>query len=184
MFPCTAIMYWLGTQGDSRSARRDAATRGAAFSLRRFHGELLGYGSIPVPLVARMMTEAEPSIGMMAIPRLRALRRFARNDNRFAGSRASSYSPHVAHARSDAGRAGPSNALLIVGYDREPDTMNRYATHILEDIQSCVVEGLVTSDEKMNIVPVLAAEIPTLENGGVVLRPDGGMDVTWKLRPA
>ena len=78
---------------------------------------------------------------------------------------------------------GPSNDLLIVGYDREPDTMNRYATHILEDIQSCVVEGLVTSDEQMNIVPVLAAEIPTLENGGVVLRPDGGMDVTWKLRP-
>jgi hypothetical protein len=66
-------------------------------------------------------------------------------------------------------RAGASNDLLIVGYDREPDTMNRYATHILEDIQSCVVEGLVTSDEHMNIVPVLAAEIPTLENGGVKL---------------
>jgi len=83
----------------------------------------------------------------------------------------------------DASRAGPSNALLIVGYDREPDTMNRYATHILEDIQSCVVEGLVTNDEKMNVVPVLAAEIPTIQNGGVVLRPDGGMDVRWKLRP-
>jgi peptide/nickel transport system substrate-binding protein len=80
-------------------------------------------------------------------------------------------------------QSGATNDLLIVGYDREPDTMNRYATHILEDIQSCVVEGLVTSDEKMNIVPVLAAEIPTLENGGVTLRPDGGMDVTWKLRP-
>jgi peptide/nickel transport system substrate-binding protein len=80
-------------------------------------------------------------------------------------------------------RTGATNDLLIVGYDREPDTMNRYATHILEDIQSCVVEGLVTSDEKMNIVPVLAAEIPTLENGGVKLRADGGMDVIWKLRP-
>ena len=82
-----------------------------------------------------------------------------------------------------AGRVGPSNDLLIVGYDREPDTMNRYSTHILEDIQSCVVEGLVTPDEKMNAVPVLAAEIPTLENGEVKLRADGGMDVTWKLRP-
>ena len=81
------------------------------------------------------------------------------------------------------GRAAPSNDLLIVGYDREPDTMNRYATHILEDIQSCVVEGLVTADDKMNAVPVLAAEIPTLDNGGVTLRADGGMDVTWKLRP-
>ena len=82
-----------------------------------------------------------------------------------------------------AGRDAASNDLLIVGYDREPDTMNRYATHILEDIQSCVVEGLVTADDKMNAVPVLAAEIPTLENGGVKLRTDGGMDVTWKLRP-
>ena len=83
----------------------------------------------------------------------------------------------------DAGRTGPSNDLLIVGYDREPDTMNRYATHILEDIQTCVIEGLVTTDERMNVVPVLAADVPTLANGGVVLRPDGGMDVTWKLRP-
>jgi peptide/nickel transport system substrate-binding protein len=81
------------------------------------------------------------------------------------------------------GRTVASNELLIVGYDREPDTMNRYSTHILEDIQSCVTEGLVTPDEKMNAVPVLASEIPTLENGGVKLRGDGGMDVTWRLRP-
>jgi peptide/nickel transport system substrate-binding protein len=84
----------------------------------------------------------------------------------------------------DGGRVPPSNRLLIVGYDREPDTMNRYATHILEDIQSCVIEGLVTTDERMRVEPVLGADIPTLENGGVTVRPDGGMDVTWKLRPA
>jgi len=77
----------------------------------------------------------------------------------------------------------PSNELLIVGYDREPDTLNRFSTHILEDIQSCVVEGLTTTDEKMNVIPLLAAAVPTLENHGVVLRRDGGMDVTWKLRP-
>ena len=75
----------------------------------------------------------------------------------------------IAACAKDAGRAGPSNALLIVGYDREPDTMNRYATHILEDIQTCVVEGLTTNDERMNVVPVLAAEVPTIANGGVVL---------------
>jgi peptide/nickel transport system substrate-binding protein len=80
-------------------------------------------------------------------------------------------------------RVGASNDLLIVGYDREPDTMNRYATHILEDIESCVVEGLVTNDDKMNVIPVLATEVPTVENGGVRMRADGGMDVTWKLRP-
>ena len=80
-------------------------------------------------------------------------------------------------------RRRPSNDLLIVGYDREPDTLNRFSTHILEDIQTCVVEGLTTTDEQMHVVPLLAAEVPTLENGGVRLRADGGMDVTWKLRP-
>ena len=81
------------------------------------------------------------------------------------------------------GAPAPTNELLIVGYDREPDTLNRFSTHILEDIQTCVIEGLTITDDKMNIVPLLAADVPTLENGGVTLRPDGGMDVTWKLRP-
>ena len=80
-------------------------------------------------------------------------------------------------------RRSASNDLLIVGYDREPDTMNRFSTHILEDIQACVIEGLTVTDERMNVVPVLATEVPTLANGGVVLRPDGGMDVTWRIRP-
>jgi len=79
--------------------------------------------------------------------------------------------------------AGPSNALLVIGYDREPDTMNRFATHILEDIQGCIVEPLVVADDSMRLVPVLAREVPTPANGGVRLRADGGMDVTWRLRP-
>jgi peptide/nickel transport system substrate-binding protein len=76
----------------------------------------------------------------------------------------------------------PSNDLLIVGYDREPDTLNRFSTHILEDIQTCVVEGLTTTDEHMRVVPLLAERVPTEQNGGVVVRADGGMDVTWTLR--
>jgi hypothetical protein len=57
MFPCTALMYWLGTQTilDLRDELRRA--RGEAFSLKAFHDELLGHGSLPVPLVARMMTD-------------------------------------------------------------------------------------------------------------------------------
>lgn len=86
-----------------------------------------------------------------------------------------------------ASSAAPTSAKptdrLVVGYDREPDTLNRFSTHILEDIETCVVEGLVTTNEKMEVVPLLAASVPTVENGGVVLRADGGMDVTWKLRP-
>src|SRR5215831_13829694 len=76
----------------------------------------------------------------------------------------------------------PSNDLLIVGYDREPDTLNRFSTHILEDVQTCIVEGLTTTDEAMHVIPLLAQEVPTIENQGVKLRADGGMDVIWRLR--
>ena len=57
MYPCTAIMYWLGTQGIHDLRAEMKRREGPLFSLRRFHGELLGYGSIPVPLLSRMMTE-------------------------------------------------------------------------------------------------------------------------------
>lgn len=54
MFPCTAVMYWLGTQGilDLRDAMRARAD----YSPRRFHDALLSRGSIPVALAARLLT--------------------------------------------------------------------------------------------------------------------------------
>ncbi|HVE78628.1 MAG TPA: DUF885 family protein, partial [Gemmatimonadaceae bacterium] len=58
MFPGTAMMYWLGTQGihDLRAAR--SLSGGAGSTLRRFHDTLLSYGAVPVPLIARLMREA------------------------------------------------------------------------------------------------------------------------------
>lgn len=88
----------------------------------------------------------------------------------------------VAGCRRRAVAPPPSNDLLVIGYDREPDTLNRFSTHILEDVQTCIVEGLTVTDEKMNVVALLAEDVPTPRNGGVVLTPDGGMDVTWRLR--
>ena len=48
-------MYWLGTQGILEMRRQRRRTQGPAFTLRAFHDELLGYGSMPVPLVSRLM---------------------------------------------------------------------------------------------------------------------------------
>ena len=76
----------------------------------------------------------------------------------------------AACGRGPAGGPAASNKLLIVGYDREPDTLNRFSTHILEDIQTCVIEGLTITDDHMTIQPLLAAEVPTLANNGVTLR--------------
>jgi uncharacterized protein (DUF885 family) len=57
MFPGTAVMYWLGTQSILDLRERLRGRLGGSFSLKRFHDDLLGFGSIPVPLIARMMTE-------------------------------------------------------------------------------------------------------------------------------
>jgi Bacterial protein of unknown function (DUF885) len=51
MFPATAMMYWLGTDGLHRLRRARERADGTAFSLRRFHDRVLSFGSIPVPLL-------------------------------------------------------------------------------------------------------------------------------------
>jgi len=56
MFPGTALMYWLGTEGLHALRRQRERREGAAFSLRGFHDRLLAYGSIPVPLIAELMS--------------------------------------------------------------------------------------------------------------------------------
>jgi hypothetical protein len=57
MFPGAAVMYWLGTR-DLHALRRTCEERdGAGFSLRTFHDRVLSYGAIPVPLIARLMSE-------------------------------------------------------------------------------------------------------------------------------
>jgi hypothetical protein len=55
MFPGTAMMYWLGLRDLWRLRSAEEATRGPAFSSREFHDEILGFGSMPVPLVSRLM---------------------------------------------------------------------------------------------------------------------------------
>ncbi len=57
MFPCTAIMYWLGTSRILALREQMKASSGDRFSLRGFHDALLSRGAIPVPLVATLMTE-------------------------------------------------------------------------------------------------------------------------------
>ena len=57
MFPGTAVMYWLGARAIGALRDRLSAERGTGFSLQAFHDDVLGHGSIPVPLIARLMTE-------------------------------------------------------------------------------------------------------------------------------
>jgi hypothetical protein len=57
MFPCTAIMYWLGTEGIHQLRQERERLDGARFSLMRFHDRLLSFGAIPVPIIARLFAQ-------------------------------------------------------------------------------------------------------------------------------
>lgn len=72
---------------------------------------------------------------------------------------------------------------LVVGLTYDIDTLNVYSTGFLGDVQAAVVEGLMAPDAHARYVPVLATEVPTVENGGIVIGTDGGMTITYKLRP-
>lgn len=61
MFPGTASMYWLGTQG-IHDLRADYAARlRAEFSLRSFHDALLSMGAIPVAISRALLLRQLPS---------------------------------------------------------------------------------------------------------------------------
>ena len=54
---------------------------------------------------------------------------------------------------------------LVVGLTYDIDTLNVYSTGFLGDVQAAVVEGLMAPDGHARYVPVLATEVPTVENG-------------------
>jgi len=55
MFPGTACMYWLGTQGIHDLRTESAAAMGKNFSLRAFHDTLLRLGAIPVAVARELL---------------------------------------------------------------------------------------------------------------------------------
>ena len=54
MWPGTALVYWLGTDGLHELRKTRERVEGSDFSLRRFHDRVLSFGSTPVPLLERI----------------------------------------------------------------------------------------------------------------------------------
>lgn len=73
---------------------------------------------------------------------------------------------------------GMLNYLLY----EDPDTLNPVLgqTSIAAQVSTAILEGLTMNDPDGNFVPLLATELPTLENGGV---SQDLTTVTWKLKP-
>ena len=69
--------------------------------------------------------------------------------------------------------AAPTKEVIIALY-QEPQILNPYiATQTASgEVYSALVEGLIETDPEGVYYPVLAKEVPTIENGGVVLEDD------------
>ncbi len=77
-----------------------------------------------------------------------------------------------------------SNNIVIV-IPEDPPSFNPIVADTGYDalVMELVLLGLSDIDADGNVFPELAAELPTTENGGVVLDEDAGtMSVTWKMR--
>ena len=74
------------------------------------------------------------------------------------------------------------NRHLNILYWQAPSIVNPYLSGGTKDIEaaSMVLEPLAHYDENTAMVPNLAAEIPTLENGGIA---EDRRSITWKLKP-
>lgn len=91
-----------------------------------------------------------------------------------------------APASTEASDAGPatqaSGGQVVLIIPEEPATLNQYlaVAAIVRQVADATTAGLTTVDADGNFVPVLAAELPTVENGGV---SEDYLTVTWKLKP-
>ncbi len=84
--------------------------------------------------------------------------------------------PAPTSARSTAG------GTVTLALAEEPDTLNPYlaSQRAAAEVHAFVLEGLLSVDPQGEFFPVLAATVPTRENGGVSA---DGLTITYRLRP-
>ena len=76
---------------------------------------------------------------------------------------------------------GPSGDTLTIGLFQEPDNLNPYTAVQTASrlVRSIALEGLLAADAEGNYIPELAAEVPTVENGGI---SEDGLTITYQLK--
>ena len=86
-----------------------------------------------------------------------------------------------AFADGHVGERGRDGEVKII-YWQAPSIMNPYLSGGTKDLEaaSLVIEPLARYDQDGNMVPWLAENVPTVENGGV---SDDLTQITWKLKP-
>lgn len=91
---------------------------------------------------------------------------------------AASDAPYFSDTQGPAVPGGVANFLLY----EDPDTLNPIIGNTTQALQvsNIILEGLTYNDPDGAFQPMLAAELPTLENGGI---SEDLLTVTWKLKP-
>ena len=81
--------------------------------------------------------------------------------------------------------SGPPKVLRIDNRQESTWGMAIFAGNNAHQMESQLVfnAGLTVYNEKYEVMPRLAAKIPSIADGDWKVYPDGSMDVTWKLRP-
>ena len=76
----------------------------------------------------------------------------------------------------------PAGGTVIVALYQEPQTLNPYLVNqgAATRVMKTTLEGLLGIDPQGNYFPLLASQVPTLENGGI---SSDGLQVTYRLRP-
>ena len=84
-------------------------------------------------------------------------------------------------SKSTPGASAPGNGILRVGLYTEPSSLNPLLpTNTAEDfLSSLAFDSLVTVDQNGNDIPDLAAQVPTLQNGGI---SKDGLTIAYRLR--
>lgn len=92
-----------------------------------------------------------------------------------------------AGAGAAAAPTSPPQKVLTIALPNEPDDLHGLGpagpSPGLSDLRPIFHDPLVRRDDKDQLHPVLAAELPSAERGTWRVRPDGTMEMTWKLRP-
>lgn len=75
-------------------------------------------------------------------------------------------------------------SVLVIGWEQEPPKLSPWADNTFGSLitQNFTNRDLWNWDTTKQIYPIMAAEIPSLENGGVVTLDSGNTQVTVKLR--
>ncbi len=81
----------------------------------------------------------------------------------------------------------PYGGVAIVGDDQEPPTLNIFVPGGDSSVAARIGQGYLAGAQEIDgatleLIPELLSELPTIENGGVVVRPDGTMTVKYRIR--